>query len=103
LAGTYDILLLDEPSSGLDAAETQNFGQALRRAVDERGIGILLVEHDMTLVQAVCSHVYMLEYGSLIFEGTPAEMHQSDVVRAAYLGIDVSEQNVPDQGVVAVP
>jgi ABC-type branched-subunit amino acid transport system ATPase component/branched-subunit amino acid ABC-type transport system permease component len=103
LAGTYDILLLDEPSSGLDAVETQNFGQALRRAVDERGVGILLVEHDMTLVQAVCSHVYMLEYGSLIFEGTPAEMHQSDVVRAAYLGVEVTEQNAPDQGVVAVP
>ena len=92
-------MLLDEPSSGLDAAETQNFGRALLRAVDERGIGILLVEHDMTLVQAVCSHVYMLEYGSLIFEGTPSEMHQSDVVRAAYLGIDVGEQPPADYGV----
>jgi ABC-type branched-subunit amino acid transport system ATPase component/ABC-type branched-subunit amino acid transport system permease subunit len=99
LAGTYDILLLDEPSSGLDAAETQNFGRALRRAVDEWGVGILLVEHDMTLVQAVCSHVYMLEYGSLIFEGTPAEMHQSDVVRAAYLGIDVEGQSTPARAV----
>ena len=45
----------------------------------------------MTLVQDVCSYVYMLEYGSLIFEGSPQEMHGSDVVRAAYLGVDVPD------------
>ncbi len=89
LAGTYHILLLDEPSSGLGAAETRRFGGALTRAVSERGIGILLVEHDMTLVQAVCNHIYMLEYGELIFEGSPEEMHSNEIVRAAYLGVDV--------------
>jgi ABC-type branched-subunit amino acid transport system ATPase component len=99
LAGTYDMLLLDEPSSGLDATETRTFGQALRRAVSERGIGILLVEHDMTLVQAACKHVYVLEFGSLIFEGSPEEMHRSEIVRAAYLGIDVDSPDVPDPGI----
>jgi ABC-type lipopolysaccharide export system ATPase subunit len=54
--------------------------------VRERGCGVLLVEHDMTLVRGVCDYVYVLDFGQLIFEGTPDEMHQSDLVRAAYLG-----------------
>jgi ABC-type branched-subunit amino acid transport system ATPase component/branched-subunit amino acid ABC-type transport system permease component len=86
LAGPFDMLLLDEPSSGLDGHETEQFGQVLRTAVREQGYGILLVEHDMTLVREVCDYVYVLDFGSLIFEGTPDEMHASDQVRAAYLG-----------------
>ena len=98
LAGRYNVLLLDEPSSGLGERETQSFGFAVRRAVSERGVGILLVEHDMTLVRALCSHVYMLEYGSLIFEGSPDQMYRSEIVRAAYLGVGVGSQNAADQG-----
>jgi ABC-type branched-subunit amino acid transport system ATPase component/branched-subunit amino acid ABC-type transport system permease component len=86
LAGPFDLLLLDEPSSGLDGHETAEFGQVLRTVVNERGYGILLVEHDMSLVREVCDYVYVLDFGSLIFEGTPEEMLQSDAVRAAYLG-----------------
>lgn len=86
LAGPFDMLLLDEPSSGLDGRETDEFGSVLRTAVTERGYGILLVEHDMTLVRDVCDYVYVLDFGSLIFEGTPQEMQESDLVRAAYLG-----------------
>jgi ABC-type branched-subunit amino acid transport system ATPase component len=62
----------------------------LRAVVLERQYGILLVEHDMTLVREVCDYVYVLDFGSLIFEGTPEEMHESDQVRAAYLGHAVS-------------
>ena len=51
LAGGFDLLLLDEPSSGLDAHETERFGQVLSGVVEDRGVGILLVEHDMTLVR----------------------------------------------------
>ena len=86
LAGPFDLLLLDEPSSGLDGHETEQFGEVLRAVVRDRGCGLLLVEHDMTLVRAVCDYVHVLDFGTAIFEGTPEEMHRSDQVRAAYLG-----------------
>jgi ABC-type branched-subunit amino acid transport system ATPase component/branched-subunit amino acid ABC-type transport system permease component len=86
LAGPFDLLLLDEPSSGLDARESAAFGRVLRRVVDERGSGILLVEHDMRLVQEICDFVFVLDFGSLLFRGTTREMSESDVVRRAYLG-----------------
>jgi ABC-type branched-subunit amino acid transport system ATPase component/branched-subunit amino acid ABC-type transport system permease component len=86
LAGPFDVLLLDEPSSGLDHEETSRFGDILLRVTEERGVGILLVEHDMALVMRVCAHVYVLDFGELVFEGTPAEVAGSEIVRAAYLG-----------------
>ena len=86
LAGPFDMLLLDEPSSGLDGHETEQFGRVLRAVVGERQCGILLVEHDMTLVRDICDYVYVLEFGQLIFEGTAGEMQNSAQVRAAYLG-----------------
>ncbi len=86
LAGPFDMLLLDEPSSGLDGAETRRFGEILTSAVADRGMGILLVEHDMALVRQVCRRIYVLDFGQLVFEGTPAEMLASPVVRSAYLG-----------------
>ncbi|MCX4092514.1 branched-chain amino acid ABC transporter permease/ATP-binding protein [Nocardia sp. alder85J] len=86
LAGRFDLLLLDEPSSGLDAHETAAFGRVLRSVVRARGTGILLVEHDMTLVREICDQVYVLDFGALIFAGSPADMHTSPQVRAAYLG-----------------
>ena len=91
LAGPFDVLLLDEPSAGLDAAETRRFGQVLRNVVEELGTGILLVEHDMALVREVCEYVYVIDFGQLIFEGTAEEMTSSVVVRAAYLGAEGSE------------
>jgi ABC-type branched-subunit amino acid transport system ATPase component/branched-subunit amino acid ABC-type transport system permease component len=86
LAGPFDMLLLDEPSAGLDASETRRFGDVLGRVVAEQDKGILLVEHDMSLVRGVCDYVYVLDFGQLIFNGTPDEMLASEVVRAAYLG-----------------
>jgi ABC-type branched-subunit amino acid transport system ATPase component len=92
LAGSFDVLLLDEPSSGLDRAETEQFGHVLQRVVDERGTGILLVEHDMSLVMDICDYLYVLDFGELIFEGTAAEVEASTAVRAAYLGSEEIEQ-----------
>jgi ABC-type branched-subunit amino acid transport system ATPase component/ABC-type branched-subunit amino acid transport system permease subunit len=92
LAGDSSIVLLDEPSSGLDQTETAAFGQILVRVVAERGIGILLVEHDMSLVMSICDWLYVLDFGELIFAGEPAEARVSPVVRAAYLGGSENEQ-----------
>jgi ABC-type branched-subunit amino acid transport system ATPase component/branched-subunit amino acid ABC-type transport system permease component len=89
LAGSHRLLLLDEPSSGLDRTETAQFAEILKRVVDERRVGILLVEHDMSLVMSICQHIYVLDFGELIFEGTPAEVLASPVVQAAYLGADI--------------
>jgi ABC-type branched-subunit amino acid transport system ATPase component/branched-subunit amino acid ABC-type transport system permease component len=87
-AGQYDIMLLDEPSSGLDRSETERVGEILQRFVAVRGTGILLVEHDMDLVMDVCSYLYVLDFGQLIFQGTPEEVRGSEIVQAAYLGAE---------------
>jgi ABC-type branched-subunit amino acid transport system ATPase component len=86
LAGDFDILMLDEPSSGLDHRETAAFAEVLLRVIEERGCGILLVEHDVALVMSICAYIYVLDFGSLTFEGTPSEVAASPIVRAAYLG-----------------
>jgi ABC-type branched-subunit amino acid transport system ATPase component/branched-subunit amino acid ABC-type transport system permease component len=88
LAGPFHVLLLDEPSSGLDRLETARFGEVLQRAVADGGIGILIVEHDMALVTDICDYIYVLDFGQLIYEGTSSEAMASVVVQAAYLGED---------------
>jgi ABC-type branched-subunit amino acid transport system ATPase component/ABC-type branched-subunit amino acid transport system permease subunit len=86
IAGDFTLVLLDEPSAGLDSEETERFGEIVKTVVRERGIGVLLVEHDMGLVRRICQNIYILDFGQLIFEGGPEAMMHSDVVRAAYLG-----------------
>jgi ABC-type branched-subunit amino acid transport system ATPase component len=88
VAGGYRFLLLDEPSSGLDEDETAAFGDILLRLVADTEVGILLVEHDMELVMRICDYIYVLDFGQLIFQGTPDEVRTSPLVRAAYLGED---------------
>lgn len=91
VAGDFQIMLLDEPSSGLDGAETERFGQILTSLVAERGIGILVVEHDMALVMSTCDYIHVLDFGRPIFEGTPHEVQTSELVRSAYLGSEAPE------------
>jgi ABC-type branched-subunit amino acid transport system ATPase component len=88
MATPFGFLLLDEPSSGLDVLETEQLGRIIEQFVADTGSGILLVEHDMTLVAGVCSYVYVLDFGTLIFAGPVADALASETVRAAYLGSD---------------
>jgi ABC-type branched-subunit amino acid transport system ATPase component len=88
LAGDFRLLLLDEPSSGLDATESEAFTDLLREVVATTGIGILIVEHDMTVISGLCDYAYVLDFGQLLFEGVPAEVLTSEIVRKAYLGTE---------------
>ena len=81
------LLLLDEPAAGLRHKEKQGLAQVLRQLQGE-GMSILLVEHDMDLVMDVCDHLVVMEFGTLLTQGTPAEIQASPAVRAAYLGTE---------------
>ncbi|MDQ1517641.1 MAG: branched-chain amino acid transport system ATP-binding protein [Actinomycetota bacterium] len=86
LANRPTVVLLDEPSSGLDPVESARFGAILRRLMDENDLALLLVEHDMNLVLSLCQWIYVIDFGRPIFEGTPDDIRRSPEVQAAYLG-----------------
>ena len=87
LCGDPALLLLDEPAAGLRYQEKQALADLLRQLRGE-GLSILLVEHDMDLVMDVCDHLVVLEFGTYLTQGTPAEIQASPEVRAAYLGTE---------------
>jgi branched-chain amino acid transport system ATP-binding protein len=80
------LLLLDEPSSGLDRRETAELEQTLLSVHRERNIAILLVEHDVELVRSFVRRVYVLDFGTMIASGPTEEVFADDAVRKAYLG-----------------
>ena len=80
------VLLLDEPSSGLDRAETAVLAQTLQEVQAEQGFAILLVEHDVELVANFTTRAYVLDFGRMITEGPTADVLRSPEVRSAYLG-----------------
>ena len=78
---------LDEPAAGLDDAETAELSTLIRQLADRRGIGVLLVEHDMNLVMGVCDRIVVLNFGAILGAGTPAGIRAHPEVIAAYLGV----------------
>jgi ABC-type branched-subunit amino acid transport system ATPase component len=90
VAGDFRLLLLDEPSSGLDHSESEQFGRILRHIVDSLGTGILLVEHDIALVSSACDYIYVLDFGRLIAQGETSAVLASDLVKSAYLGAEAT-------------
>jgi sulfate-transporting ATPase len=80
------VLLLDEPAAGLNQSETAHLGQVLRQIADESDIGMLLVEHDLSIVTAICDRVIAIDFGRMIFDGAAADSINDPAIRAAYLG-----------------
>jgi ABC-type branched-subunit amino acid transport system ATPase component len=86
LATEPSVVMLDEPSSGLDAEESKRLAAVLKSIVADRGTSFLLVEHDVEMVFGLSSRVSVLDFGSLIAEGTPQGVQADARVRSAYLG-----------------
>jgi branched-chain amino acid transport system ATP-binding protein len=101
LATSPNVLLLDEPSSGLNAEESHALGAVLQQVASE-GMGVLLVEHDMSLVMSICTRVAVLDYGQVIARGDPASVRADARVQEAYLGSE-KESHPPVSAARAVP
>jgi branched-chain amino acid transport system ATP-binding protein len=82
------LLLLDEPAAGLNPAETEALRERITAICRDRGITLLVVEHDMQFVGALCAEVIVLNFGRKIAEGTPEQVREHPLVREAYLGTE---------------
>ena len=86
LATNPKLLLLDEPAAGMNPNETGELMDTIRLVREKYGVTILLIEHDMKLVQGICEYLYVLNFGKLLAEGTPKEVLNDPAVIKAYLG-----------------
>jgi len=93
LATGPKVMLMDEPSSGLDVAESEDLANTMRK-VAEHGVSLLFVEHDVPMVLSLCDYVYVIDFGVKIAEGTPEEIRANAAVRAAYLGEESDEIHI---------
>ena len=79
-------VLMDEPAAGLPEAEVPEFAAVVRAVRDDHGAGVLLIDHNMALIMEVCDRIHVLDQGSTLAEGAPAEIRANLDVAAAYLG-----------------
>jgi branched-chain amino acid transport system ATP-binding protein len=91
LATDPQVLLLDEPAAGTNPSEKVQLTELIRKVRDVMGVSILLIEHDMKLVMSLAERLYVLNFGSVIAQGTPAEIRANDAVIEAYLGSSAEE------------
>ena len=91
LATDPQVLLLDEPAAGTNPSEKVELTNLIRKVRDDMGVSILLIEHDMKLVMSLAERLYVLNFGSVIAEGTPDEIRANQVVIDAYLGSSTEE------------
>lgn len=94
LMGRPKFLLLDEPAAGMSAAEARDLAALVRRAAQEKGCGVLLIEHNVGLVLDLCQHIVVLDSGAVIEAGPPAAIRASEKVRHAYMGT-AAETDLP--------
>jgi branched-chain amino acid transport system ATP-binding protein len=95
LASQPKILLLDEPAAGMNPSETHALVPLLQRLRDERGLTLLIVEHDMHLVMSLCDRITVINFGKRIAGGTPEEVRRHPAVIEAYLGRKAEDANTP--------
>ena len=86
LASGPKLLLLDEPTAGMNPQESASLTAFMRRLRDERGLAILLIEHDMKVIMDVSEQITVLDHGEKIAEGQPEEIRDDERVVEAYLG-----------------